>query len=740
MIALISILLLFFTWIATPDLLSRNADTETIKNRIIDELLESGVSDGEVQRLMFTIKADGTWPGIDYSDISREGFEHRIHSANLVTLSTAYSNKDSKFNKDQEVLKTIELALQHWVDHDYICDNWWHNQIGTPDNMVEVMLLVGHELPPGLVERTQPIINRATIDAGGARPGGDRIKIAGIQAKNLLFLGDDQTFAGVIKVIETEIKYVDWIGTRYGYGFRETVGGFENRSAEGRGIQYDNSFHHRTDGVNNTLSYGLGYADAFVEWAAYVAGTSYAFSDEQLERLVDYFLDGICKTAVFGKYPDPGARNRSISRENSLQAYSSKTAVKLLLSTDYRRNEIQEIADIRSKNAQPTTSHATFYWHSEHFSFQRPDYFTSVRLYSTRNFNMEQPYNSEGLLNHHRGDGTNHISRTGDEYYDIAPVFDFQKIPGTTIIQKPSLPPANEIQKLGLTEFVGAVTDGKYGAVGFDFISPHDPLCARKSWFFFDREYVCLGAGISTREDLPVVTTLNQCLLRDDVIVAVNGEQSEIPEGEKSYENVDWVFQDGIGYVFTRPSAINIKNNAATGSWYTINKQTDSPKGEVTMDVFKLWLDHGQAPSEAAYEYIVVPATTIEMLEAGHSKGHITILSNTDELQAVRHDQLEMVQMVFYQSGEVKLSDNITLSSDNPGIIMVKMKEGKIHQISVADPNRELGKMSFSLSTQINSADANFSAFWDEGKKASQVFIDLPQGQFAGKSVTVNCN
>jgi chondroitin AC lyase len=143
---------------------------------------------------------------------------------------------------------------------------------------------------------------------------------------------------------------------------------------------------------------------------------------------------------------------------------------------------------------------------------------------------MEQPYNSEGLLNHHRGDGTNHISRTGDEYYDMAPVFDFQKIPGTTVMQKPSLPPPEEIQKLGLTEFVGAVTDGEYGAVGFDFKSPHDPLCARKSWFFFDQEYVCLGSGISTRQDLPVVTTLNQCLLRDDVIISVNKNQMEIPE------------------------------------------------------------------------------------------------------------------------------------------------------------------------------------------------------------------
>ena len=59
----------------------------------------------------------------------------------------------------------------------------------------------------------------------------------------------------------------------YGYGYRHILEGFSNRSLGGRVIQYDNSFHHRWDGVNNTLSCGIGYAKAFVEWAAYTGGS-----------------------------------------------------------------------------------------------------------------------------------------------------------------------------------------------------------------------------------------------------------------------------------------------------------------------------------------------------------------------------------------------------------------------------------------------------------------------------------
>jgi chondroitin AC lyase len=86
---------------------------------------------------------------------------------------------------------------------------------------------------------------------------------------------------------------------------------------------------------------------------------------------------------------------------------------------------------------------------------------------------------------------------------------------------------------------------------------------------------------------------------------------------------VDWVFQDGIGYVFPEPLSVNIKNNEATGSWWDINKQTDSPKEEVRLDVFKLWLDHGDQPIEASYAYIVVPATTIDHLTQATSKNNI---------------------------------------------------------------------------------------------------------------------
>ncbi|KPL15816.1 MAG: chondroitin lyase [Bacteroides sp. SM23_62] len=714
------------------------SDFEKVKQRVVEALMQPEVDDDRTELLINSFRQDSTWPGINYGDVSNTGFEHRFHYANMVSLARAYKNKSSNYYKKKIVRETIVKALAYWVRNDFFCDNWWYNQIGTPSSLVSLMLIMGDELPDDLVEKTQPIIGRAHLNASGARPSGDRIKIAGILAENLLFLNDARQFEEVIRVIEGEIKFVPWIGMQYGYTYRRNQGGLGTGEANGRGMQYDYSFHHRIDGVNNTLSYGLGYADAFVEWAVYTAGTQYSFSDEKLEQLTDYCLDGICKTAVFGRYPDAGAKNRSIARKGALRAYNASMAENLLIATDYRKDEIQEIADIRNKGIKPTLSHATFFWHSEHFSFQRPDFFTSVRMYSTRTHNMEQPYNSEALFNHHRGDGTNHISRTGDEYYDIAPVFDYQKIPGATIMQKPEMPSEGEIQKLGLTDFAGAVTDGKYGAAAFDFKSPHDPLCARKSWFFFDEEYVCLGTGISCKELLPVVTTLNQCLLRDDVTIFSNNKKLVIEKGERAFDEVNWILQDGIGYVFPEPTTVNVKNNRATGSWYSINRQTDSPRDEIEMDVFKLWIDHGERPSDQSYQYIVVPATTIDKLEQNTSRNNVIILSNTPELQAVKHSGLQMCQAVFYKAGEVQVTDKIRLKCHSPGMVVLKTDGENITRISVSDPNRELGKIHLTVTAKMDKAGEDFKVVWNEKEKVTEMAIELPQGPYAGQSVTID--
>ena len=741
----------FFFGLNSAIVSSQENDFKVIKNRIYQVLISNDsnlsfpytfTTDEELEKTLNEFDGE-KWPSIDYEDVSRENFDNRIHTRNLVILASSYKNVKSKYFKNSKVKRTIISALKFWCENDFIGENWWNNQIGTPNDLVHLMLIIGDELPNYLILKSQKIISRANISSGGSRPGGDRIKVCSIAAKNQLFLNDIDQFNHIMKIIESEIKFVSWIGKDFGYTFTNSnAGGLVSfKNVNGRGLQYGNSFHHRTDGVNNTLSYGYGYAKGFIEWAHLNRGTKFSFSNDKIKMLIDYFLDGIAKTSVFGKYPDFGAKNRSISRKGSLNTFNGSDSKKLIEISDYRKKELNEIFNLRTEKRDKTSiSHATFYWSTEHFAFQRPDFYASVRMYSTRNMNMESPYNSEGFLNHHRGDGTNYVYTRGNEYYDISPVYDYMRIPGATIVQKDSLHLyniKNELKKIGLKDYVGAVTDGYYGAVGYDFQSSHDPLVARKSWFFFDNEYVCLGAGISTKMNNEVNTTLNQTLLNGQVLISSNGKNKIIERGEQEYKNLDWIYHDNVAYLFPKPQTVSVKNNFASGSWWRINNQGDSSKDKVELGVFKSWINHGVSPSNASYQYIVKPNVSPEKINITTTLKNIEILSNTPYLQAVKNNHLDIVQIIFYKGGEVQISDELILKSSTPGIVMLKLKGNKISEISVSDPNRELLQMNFTVNQKIVALSNGFRSNWLEDYQFSQLIIDLPSGNFLGSSKTI---
>ena len=709
--------ILAFTLFFQQNAFSADSDLEILRKRVKSQMMQPAVNESRARDLMASIQADGRWPDINYIDVSNTGFQHAEHLRNLTELGRAYKKPGSRLKGNKKLKAVIYSALNFWLENDFICDNWWYNQMGVPGSFTAFLYIMDEDLTKEQISKTMAITGRANLEASGARVSGDRIRIAEILAQNALFKRDETQFSEVNKVIEGEIKFTT-----------------------GRGMQYDYSFHHRDDRVTSTLSYGMQYADVFAEWAALVAGTKYSFSAPSIDQLIDYYLDGICQTMVFGKYPDPGAKNRAITGPGALRPLSSAAPERLMTISSYRKDELEKIARIRRGEIKPDISKEWFYWDSEYFSHQRPEYFASVRMFSSRNHSMEVPYNGEGLMNHHYADGSNFISRTGTDYSGIFPVFDWQKIPGTTVVQKPSLPSENEIQKKGLTDFVGAVTDGRYGAAVFDFKSPLDPLSAKKAWFFFDNEYVCMGAGINSTANLPVATTVNQCLLKGDVTVMSDNKKTVIESGERELKNIRWVYHDSVGYLFPEPVSVNLSNQVATGSWFRINRQSRSSKEEISLNVFKLWFDHGRRPARASYQYIVMPAVNIaEMTDIKNNRG-IEILSNTTDLQAVRHSGLNICQAIFYKNGDIQATPDIRIGMDSPGVVMIKTDGKTIKAISVSDPSRRFGKIHLSTTVRIEKRGDNFKASWDDVKEVTNISIDLPQDVYAGKSVTINLN
>lgn len=697
------------------------SDLETVRNRFIDELLEPEVNRGEIQELLDTAQKDGTWPHINYEDTSRTAFEHSQHLSNMVELARAYKKKESEFYRDPDLKQTIYAAFDFWLEHDFICENWWWNQIGTPERIGNLLLIMDEALTEEQKVRADPIVGRANLDAWGARPGGDLIKIAGIMGKHGLFKRDGAILNEALGAIAGEIGYAVDRGD----------------PSDERGLQVDFSFHHRHDRVTSTITYGRGFASYFVDWAEKVNGTAFAFPDEAVELIVDFYLDGITKAMAFGRYPDPGALNRGITRRGAFSPQGPELPEKLLRVTSYRQDELEALAQIRRGEREPDLTSSQFFWHTEYYSHQRPHYFASVRMFSSRNHSMEVPYNGEGLKNHHLADGYNFISRTGREYVGVFPIWDWQKIPGTTVVQKPALPDPEEIQQPGRTVFVGGVANGRYGAAAFDFESPLDPLSARKSWFFFDDEFVALGAAIRSDSDYPVATTLNQSLLNGDVVVESAEGTSVFDRGTHEVAEVAWVHHDGTAYLFPEPTAVRLENRQRSGAWKEINGQTwAEAAGEVRKEVFALWLDHGVAPRQAGYEYIVVPGMGPSEVDRYRDHTPIEVLANTSEVQAVKHRALGLSQIVFYKPGETVIADGVTVSAETPGLVMVKTAGRGVEEITVSDPSRQLDSITVQITSRLEAEEDRWEATWNREGGYSTVRFDLPEGEYAGQSVS----
>ncbi|WP_276482792.1 polysaccharide lyase family 8 super-sandwich domain-containing protein [Paraflavitalea pollutisoli] len=690
-------------------------NTALIKKRVVDDLLAPPVNTAAMQKLVSTIQPDGTWPGIDYKDVSRTGFQHRQHLDNMLELARAYKKPGSPLYQNEGVKKAFGPALDCWIANDFRCDNWWWNEMGTPNLMVNILLVMDSDLTPKQKEGGIPIAHRANMETFGARPGGDLMPIAGMLAKQGLFLNNADTLNKALRAMAADMH-----------------------TSTGRGMKPDKSFHHRTDNVISTLTYGSSYASSFAYWAAKINGAGFSFSDSAMHLVTDYFLDGICQSLVYATYPDPGAMNRDISRRDALDAEGAELPRNLLAASDYRSAELQKIIAIREGKLKADLTRDRYFWYSHYYTHQRPNYYASARFHSARANNMEEPHNEEGIKNHFYGDGSFFISRTGKEYDNIFPVWDWRKVPGVTTIQRESFPHFKQLAKKGLTEFAGGASDARYGVAAFDFASVHEPLTARKAWFFFDKEVVCVGAGIHTDSALAVATTVNQSLLHGTVTVGTQSGTKPLPNGNHDLPATSWVLHDSIAYIFPQPvKALHLKNDEATGSWKQITHQSWATDQPVKKNTFTLWFEHGVQPQSATYAWITLPNVNAAQAAAYSKKQEVVILDNTPALQAVQHTGLQQTGIVFYEAGAIKLPNGLTLSVDKPCILLLKMNGKKVEQVSVSDPTQKLASLKLSANPGFDGKPGPHQTDHTSPSKITSLDIAFPQGEQAGSTVVM---
>jgi chondroitin AC lyase len=606
------------------------------------------------QEFARTLKPDGSWPDIDYASNARSGWPCSIHYTRMLSMVAAAHRPGASATDRSGFDSAVHRTFAFWIAHDFTCPNWWYNQIGAPKLFGTIALLLGDELNPD--ERrylTETMMPRSKIDMTGQ----NRIWLAGNTLTLGLLKGDES--------LVSEAAATIW---------------HESAVAGDEGIQPDFSFHQH--GPQQQFgNYGLGFAVEICRWATILRGTPWALGRANLAAYRGFLLDGEAWVNWRGRMDISSCGRQFMPRSPAVKARTIAQVMRNVALFDQEK-AAQYLAAGREGGDEPNDLIGNrVFWRSDYVVHRTSDWAATLKMSSRRVVGAES-LNSENFLGYHLADGALYLYARGDEYDEIFPVWDWQKLPGVTCAQRPNGPPAfREIR--GAADFVGGVTNGSAGCAALDF--SRDGVTAHKAWFFSPNAVVCLGAGICSTSAERVVTTINQCLLRGDVVVKRRNEApAKFPGGEETIRGVEWVEHDGWRYTFFSTATVHLRAMPQRGNWKRVFDNPETPRNEVTLPVFTLWLEHGTKVANQTYAYCIMRSEALLALPK---------IENSTTAQVVRFGR-GAVGFVFWAPGEIKAAESMNVRADQPCILMLDETTGRGF---VADPTQKLPRLALTV-------------------------------------------
>lgn len=688
--------------INTPE---EQASIDKITERLTAGLL-SGQPSGD-RALMFanSMLEDGSWEDVDYADeISIGGWSPMSHLNRLREMAMGYSHPESTAKDDAFLLTQIKKGLLFFKGRlPKSSDNWWYNEIGAPEKYMEPVLLIKGKI----AENEMRLISSYLKDKIDSYWG---------QAKNLAYVTNIALYKGCA---EDNFSIVAHAFDAYS----STLTIVDKDGAEG--IRPDWSFHqHHTQLYSG--GYGSSLISDIVESMNLCEGT--LFMDRFTPEKMDIFRNLLFEGNLLLSYRhamDFGARGRNISRDpNTNYTTISKSDLNSMIINDpeYASSYQAWLDFIDNKGASPKAGVNKFFWKSNIITEHGENYYLSAKIISDRSYGTEA-LNGENIKAFNLPMGATNIMTTGDEYDRIFPVWDWTRIPGTTAVQNQDFTKLDGYI-IGTNKFGGGSSDGINGVIAYD----HDylGLKARKSYFFFDDMMFCMGSGINFTDNESVATSVNQSLLSGEVVVNNGSEEVLADQSSQNFDNLKWVHHNNVGYIFPSSAKINVQNKEQTGSWKDIN--TTASATVINKDIFSVWFDHGNAPSDANYQYVVVPGKSLAEFKAAANDHGFIISQNDASAQALRKGT--KYGIIFYEPCTVTMDDGLAITSDKAAIVLITATEGT-YDISVSDPTYSQDKITLTVNEELE-AVSRFAA----GESNTVLEFILPKGNNLGSTIT----
>lgn len=591
----------------------------------------------QVRKLMARVPIT---PDPDPADADNLGYEVSRLIGNLLVMAQAYVAADSELKGSPELLAKIESELRRslqWIAPGKPRPgNWYPWRISTPQDLGPLLVLLRDKIDAKLLKECRDALAglMEELSLNGAN---------GVwEARNHVYLA----------LLDGDERH---LGEAYNYFLSElTV-----HEASGILEDYSFQFHGR---LPHTAGYGGGFARSAAEMIYLAEGSRWAAPAAKRRLLADHLVEH-ARWVVVGDRYDLSVKGRGVLSNGRADGHlEALLLLKAMKTKDADNNQgaprdgVPEAADEMTKrfgdkaafevagladqlfgyHDSPLQGFRMFYV-SDLAVFRARNFYTSVRMYSNRLIDYEGNWgmNLKGWFLCY---GLTYISRTGNELWaDPATLrdhLDWDRLPGTTT--RVGVHPAQAYNR-GTSPFAGGAGYNHYGfgggVCGFILQPAAGDFTARKSYHFFDRGFVALGSGITSTKphDEHVVTTVLQWAMPDatQTLYLSGDRKAGAIDGEAVWENVSWAWIDNVECVFPEPVTLH---------------------GHRRGNLITLWLDHGNAPRDASYAYIVLPNVSPEDFKRFPAEPTVRVRQQDATAHAVETKDGE-TGIVFWQAG-----------------------------------------------------------------------------------------
>lgn len=390
------------------------------------------------------------------------------------------------------------------------------------------------------------------------------------------------------------------------------------------------------------------------------------------------------------------------------------------------------------------------FWASDYMSHRRSSFTLANKMISSRGKNTEYT-NSANPYGYHLGQGTLFSYVAGNEYKDIEAMWDWNLIPGTTVLlDHPGLT-SSIVGYKGKKTFVGVVSDGTYGISAMDYTDPYDAsISYRKAWFYLDSSVLVTTTSLSVSSSAngSPITVLDQRLAASDSTILVDGSavtaSSSLGRRDSSASGYT-LYYGGNGYLsHDVPFNLTLAQGAETGNWSVISTST---AGMQTKNLFSAYTT---IPA-TTYSYQMFPATSSAALQAEAANATTTRIDVSGTVGTAGNG---LLALAFFPSSATNVTTpmkNIgwrkkgifSVSVSKPALVLIQSTRrttcgtARAMTVTVSDPTQLLTTVTVKLVADAIHVEcpADSSSYCTNTTYGVTLTVSLPTGGEVGSSV-----